>query len=43
MKSKIKKSPPLPILIGPFSPRIAKFFQDALNKEKNEKQNRRLQ
>ncbi len=28
--------------VGPFSPKIAKFFQNALNKEKNEKQNRRL-
>lgn len=30
------------IQIGPFSPRIGKLFQDELNKEKNEKQNRRL-
>jgi len=35
MKSKKKKpTPPPPIQIGPFSPRIAKIFQEELNKEK---------
>lgn len=39
MKNKKKKviPPPPPIQIGPFSPRIAKIFQDELNKEKNRK------
>ncbi len=29
-----KTTPTPPITIGPFSPRIAKIFQDELNKEK---------
>jgi hypothetical protein len=38
VKNKKKKvAPPPPITIGPFSPRIAKIFQDELNKEKNGK------
>jgi len=39
MGNKKKKAipPPPPITIGPFSPRIAKIFQDELNKEKNGK------
>jgi len=39
MKNKKKKviQPSPPIQIGPFSPRIAKIFQDELNKEKNRK------
>ena len=37
MANKKKKvtPPPPPIQIGPFSPRIAKIFQDELNKIKN--------
>ena len=40
MGNKKKKviPPPPPITIGPFSPRIAKIFQDELNKEKLNKE-----
>jgi hypothetical protein len=35
MSNKKKKiTPPPPIQIGPFSPRIGKLFQDELNKNK---------